>query len=98
MLYIRMCFDKSGTTELREMHRAAHRAYFKPNLEAGAHVRLVQAGPMCVSDDDDTNLGSFMILEAPSLADAQRFHEGDPFTQVGLYETVFIHRWDRHIG
>ncbi|NMM04090.1 YciI family protein [Paraburkholderia sp. RP-4-7] len=98
MLYVRICFDKPGTTELREMHRAAHRAYFKPNLEAGADVRLVQAGPMCVSDQDDTNLGSFMILEADSLAAAQRFHEGDPFTQVGLYGQVFIHRWDRHVG
>lgn len=98
MLYIRICFDKAGTTELRETHRAAHRAYFKPNLEDGADVRLVQAGPMCVSDQDDTNLGSFMILEANNLADVQRFHDGDPFTQVALYDKVFIHRWDKHIG
>lgn len=98
MLYVRLCFDKSGTTELRERIRAQHRAYFKPNLEAGAKVRMVQGGPLCVSDTDNTNLASFMVLEAPTREDVVRFHEGDPFTIAGLYETTYIHRWDRHVG
>ncbi|WP_233342909.1 YciI family protein [Burkholderia cepacia] len=98
MLYIRLCFDRPGTTDLREQHRAAHRAYFQPNLGDGAMPRLVQAGPLCIDDTNDTNLGSFMILEANSLADVQRFHDGDPFTRVGLYDKVFLHRWDRHIA
>ena len=57
MLYIRLCFDKSGTSELRNKIRHEHRAYFKPNMETGAAVRLVQAGfgpyhrflPACIS-------------------------------------------------
>lgn len=97
MLYIRLCFDKPGTTELREQLRADHRAYFKPNLLADAVPHLVQAGPLCVSDNDDTNLASFMILEATSLDEVVRFHDGDPFTKAGLYDSVYIHRWDRHI-
>jgi uncharacterized protein YciI len=83
---------------MREVHRAERRAYFRPNLEAGADVHLLQAGLMCVSDQDDRNLGSFMILEAKNHEQAQRFHEGDPLTKIGLYETVFIYRWDRHVG
>ncbi len=97
MLYVRLCFDKPGTTELREQLRADHRAYFKPNLQADVMPHLVQAGPLCVSDDDDTNLASFMILEAASLDEVTRFHDGDPFTQAGLYDKVYIHRWDQHI-
>lgn len=98
MLYIRFCLDNTGTTDLRQTLRADHRAYFKPNLEPGAKVRVVQAGPLCVSDSDDTNLASFMIIEAPTRDDVVRFHEGDPYTKAGLYEQAFIHRWDRHIG
>ncbi len=63
MLYIRVCYDKSGMGELRDKLRNNHRAYFKPNLAGGdAAVRLVQAGPLCTSDNDTTNIGSFMIL------------------------------------
>ena len=97
MLYIRLCIDKSGSTELRNRLRPEHRAYFQPNLQPGAAVRLVQAGPLCIGDSDD-NLGSFMILEAPSLADAQRFHDDDPFTKAGLFATAHVHRWDKHVG
>jgi hypothetical protein len=98
MLYIRLCFDKPGTTELRDQIRAEHRAYFKPNLESTAKLRLVQAGPLCVSDTDDTNLASFMIIDAANREEVVAFHEGDPFTIAGLYEKVYIHRWDRHVG
>jgi uncharacterized protein len=97
MLYIRLCIDKPGTTELRESVRAEHRAYFKPNLSEDAALRLVQAGPLCVSDNDDTNLASFMVIEAASIEEVEAFHQGDPFTVAGLYDKVIIHRWDRHI-
>lgn len=98
MLYIRLCFDKAGQLELRERMRAEHRSYFRPNVEQGAVPRLVQAGPLCVNDDDDTNRASFMILEAKSIEEVRRFHEGDPFTTARWYETVYIHRWGKHIG
>lgn len=98
MLYIRLCFDKTGTSALREELRASHRAYFKPNLAPDAAVRMVQGGPLCINDSDDTNLASFMIIEAPSHEQVQEFHENDPFTKAGLYEKTYIHRWDRHIG
>ncbi len=75
MLYIRLCIDKPGTTELRESVRAEHRAYFKPNLSEDAALRLVQAGPLCVSDNDDTNLASFMVIEAASIEEVEAFHQ-----------------------
>ena len=98
MLYIRLCFDKKNAGELRERLRADHRAYVKPNVLPGVPCRVVLAGPLCVSDNDDTNLGSFMILEAESIDAALRFHKEDPFTTSGLYETSYVHRWDLHVG
>lgn len=98
MLFLRICFDAPGKGELRNQFREKHRAYLKPFIAPGQSVHLVQAGPMCVSDDDDTNLGSFMIVEADSIAQVQAFHEGDPFTLEGVFGRVDICRWDRHIG
>lgn len=92
MLYIRLCLDKPGAEQLRNQHRSAHREY----LAAGV-AKLVQAGPLMASDDT-RNVGSFMVIEADSLAAVQRFHDDDPFTQAGLFEEVRIHRWDKHIG
>jgi uncharacterized protein len=92
MLFIRLCFDKSGLGALREEHRAAHRAY----LKSGA-IKLVQAGPL-MDNDNKHNIASFMIVEADSLDQVNRFHDGDPFTKVGLFERSFIHIWDKHVG
>ncbi len=98
MYYLRTCFDKPGMGELRNEHRSSHREYLKPFVEEGRAVRIILAGPMCVSDSDDTNLGSFMIVEAPSIGDVETFHNNDPFTLRGIFGRVEIVRWDRHIG
>ncbi len=98
MYYLRICFDKPGTGDIRNQFRASHRDYLAPFVEEGQIVRIVTAGPMCISDTDDTNLGSFMILEASSLAHVEAFHNGDPFTLRGMFDRVEIVRWDRHIG
>lgn len=93
MLYLRMCFDRTDAGDLRNELRQEHRDY----LTSGV-VEIVQAGPMCVSDTDDSNIGSFLIIEAESHEQAMRFHEGDPFTKAGLYDHAHVHRWDKHIG
>jgi uncharacterized protein YciI len=98
MLYIRLSFDRKDAGGLREQLRANHRAYVKPNVEPGVSCRVVQAGPLCITDTDDTNLASFMILEAANIDEVMHFHDNDPFTKAGLYEKSYIHRWDRHIG
>ena len=97
MLYLRNCFDKLGMGAMRNELRMQHREYLKPYLEPGRPVRIIQAGPICTSDTDDTNLGSFLILEADSLAAVEQFQTGDPFTTAGIYGDVRLVRWDRHI-
>lgn len=97
MLYIRVCYDKPGAEELRDRLRSDHRAFVRSNVTANVPCQVKQAGPLCISDTDDTNLASFMILEAAGIDDVKRFHDEDPFTKGGLYEKSYIHRWDRHI-
>lgn len=98
MLYLRICYDAAGMGELRDQIRAEHRAYLKPFVDKNARVRVVQAGPMCTDDSLATNLGSFMIMEAPCLEELERFHDGDPFTVAGIYDRVELICWDRNIG
>lgn len=99
MLYLRICFDKQGGGELRDELRHTHREYIGAHVGAKRNgIMVVQGGPMCVGDDIATNLGSFLVVEADSLADAQRFHDADPFTRAALFERADVVRWDRHIG
>ena len=62
---------------MRNQSRKSHRNYRKPFVEEGQTVRIVIAEPMCIADTDDTKSGSFMILEASSLAHVEAFHNGD---------------------
>jgi uncharacterized protein YciI len=51
-----------------------------------------------MDNDNKKNIASFMIVEADSLEQVNRFHDGDPFTKVGLFQQSFIHIWDKHVG
>ena len=98
MLYLRMCFDREDAGNLRAENLTSHREYIASFLAGRDGVKVVQGGPMCRDDTGDQNVGSFLVLEAGSQAEAQRFHVGDPFTAAGLFYRFEILRWDRHIG
>ncbi len=99
MLYLRICFDKSGGHELRGEVVKRHREYIGMHVGRPLNgVQVVQGGPMCRGDDTTSNLGSFLVVEADSLERAQRFHDEDPFTRANLFDRAHVVRWDRHIG
>ncbi|MEO7241460.1 MAG: YciI family protein [Variovorax sp.] len=99
MLYLRICFDKQGGSELRDELLKAHREYIGSHVGAKKNgVAVVQGGPMCAGDDVSSKLGSFLVVEADSHKDAQRFNDEDPFTRAGLFDNARVVRWDRHIG
>jgi len=97
MLFLRLSLDKPGSIDLRTKVRPEHRAYLDRHLAPEGAVRVVEGGPLSVSDADPTNNGSFMVLEAKSHADVVAFHEADPFTEAGLYETTQILVWTKTI-
>ena len=80
--------------DLRTEMRETQLGYLKDFLQDGKSVLIRQAGPMCISDTDDTNLGSFLIVGAGSADDIEEFRNNDVFTKAGVYGTVDL-RWDK---
>lgn len=87
MPYLIETFDKPDSAEVRMANRPEHVAYLKANVS-----KLLAAGAK-LSDDGETMLGSFYIVDTDDRAEAERFLEGDPFTKAGLPARVEIVRW-----
>ena len=82
MRYILICEDKPEHEELRKSVRPDHLAYI------GDH-EVHFAGPM-LADDEQSMIGSVIVIEAPDRNAAQAFADGDPYGQAGLFERVTI--------
>jgi uncharacterized protein YciI len=74
-------FDGPRGAELRPLHRPAHLAGLEPLAAAG---RIVHAGPLL--DDAGQPLGSLILFEAESLADARALAARDPYVTEGIFE------------
>jgi uncharacterized protein len=66
--------------ELRPVHRPAHLAGLEPLANAG---RIRHAGPML--GDDGAPLGSVVLFEAASLAEAKAIAARDPYVSEGIF-------------
>lgn len=91
MLFVRFCLDRPDTAALRAQNRQDHHAY----LRSGA-ANLVMAGPL--SDGQGGEIGSCYLVEAQDALEVPRFHDADPFTRAGIYQTVHIVHWDKRLG
>lgn len=89
MLYVLYCLDKPDHASARGANRDAHRVWLGTQKD-----RIFSAGPL-VSDDGATVVGSLLIIECESRADAEAFRDADPYNQVGLFQSVEIRRWNR---
>ena len=78
--------DGAGRDDARAAHRAAHVAYLR-----AAGERFVIGGPFL--DQNGVSIGSMVVIEAESQADAEAFAAADPFVLNGVYETVTVRRW-----
>lgn len=66
----------------RKIHRPAHLHRLE---ELNATGRVILAGPLTDKH------GSLIVIEAPSLADAEAFARSDPYTVHGVFERVEVH-------
>lgn len=82
MLFAIICEDKADSEALRKATRSDHLSYI-----SGFEVKL--AGPT-LSDDGEHMIGSIILLETDSLADAQAFAADDPYKLAGLFANVSI--------
>lgn len=84
MLFSIHCFDKPGSSALRDANRPAHLDYLKRHE---AQIRL--AGPT-LSDDGQVMNGSLFLIELPNRAAAEAFCAGDPYAKAGVFESTVI--------
>jgi len=89
MLYIIYQVDKPDAKALRERTREAHLAYLD------RHKDILVLGGALLADENDTRLGSVLIVNVPSRAAADAFSENEPFRKAGLFESVSVTRMRR---
>jgi uncharacterized protein len=83
--------DKPQVLDKRLAARPAHLERIKA-LQAEGRVLLV--GPMPAIDSPDPGpagfAGSLMVLEFPSLADAEAWAQADPYVAAGVFGKVTV--------
>lgn len=84
MLVSIYCTDKPDSTQLRADTRPAHLAYIESFID-----RVIIGGPM-LTDDESAPVGSLLIIDFDTLADAQVFADGDPYAKAGLFASVAV--------
>lgn len=90
-MYVIMAFDKPDSAQLRLDTRPAHIEYV---LSRGS---IIAGGPF-MSEDGETMIGSLVVLDVASHAEAQAFAADDPYNKAGLFEKIEIRRWNHIIG
>lgn len=91
MLYAIMGEDAPGSLDRRKAARPAHLQRVEALRDEG---RLIIAGPHPAIDATDPGpagfTGSLIVAEFPSLADAQRWAEQDPYATGGVFARVTV--------
>lgn len=72
--------------QLRPLH-------LKRLQELDAAGRLILAGPF--REQSGTVAGSFVVIEAASLAEAEAFAREDPYTRQGVFQHVDVYPFDQ---
>ncbi|HIC7213103.1 YciI family protein [Burkholderia stabilis] len=85
MYFVVHCVDREGALERRLANYEAHKAYL-----ASAKVRSIISGPL-VSDEGETMIGSFFLVEAERKEDVIAFNRNDPFSAADVWGQVSIH-------
>ncbi len=91
MWYIVLARDNPGTLAQRLAARPAHLTRLQELLAQG---RLKLAGPMPAIDSENPGeagfSGSLLVVEFPSLDEAQTWADADPYIAAGVYRSVEI--------
>lgn len=83
--------DADGANEKRAAWLDEHRSYMR-----GLQSRFILGGPLFdpdISEDAAEVLGGCMIVEAEGMNEVQEIIANDPFTALGVFQTVEIFRY-----
>lgn len=96
MWYLILGRDASDSLQRRIEARPAHLDRLCSLADAG---RLLVAGPLPAIDAEDPGpagfVGSALIAEFDSLAEAQRWAQADPYLQAGVYASIEVQPFRR---
>jgi uncharacterized protein YciI len=91
MWYAVISQDVENSLEFRAISREAHVARLKALVAEG---RLLIAGPHPAIDAEDPGAagfsGSLVVVDFPSLEEAQAWAEVDPYVEAGVYANVTV--------
>ena len=91
-MYCVTCLDHENSEALRLENRPAHLEYV---LSRADEVSV--AGPV-TSEDGAAMIGTVLILNVDSQAQAQDFVDNDPYNKAGLFADIRIHRFNHLLG
>jgi len=89
VLYIIYQEDRDDGAEIRAANKEQHFAYLERYRD-----NLVLGGAL-LADDGIARLGSCLILNVTSRAQAEEFSRNEPFRKAGLFKSVKITRMRR---
>ncbi len=96
MFYAIIGEDSLDSLDKRRVARPAHIARLDALNNAG---RLLLAGPFPAIDAEDPGpagfSGSMIVAEFPSLEEARRWADEDPYIQTGVYRSVRVRPFKR---
>ena len=92
MLFAIHCLDKDGVLERRMSVMQAHRDYLET-----APVTVVMSGPL-MSDDEQTIIGSFYLIEAADRAAIEAFQKDDPLVEADLWKSMHVNVFHKRVG
>ncbi len=91
MWYAIISEDVENSLELRKGARAAHLARMQSLVDEG---RVLIAGPHPAIDSEDPGeagfTGSLVVVDFPSLEQAQDWAAADPYVDAGVYRSVAV--------
>ena len=91
MWYAIISEDVENSLPLRAKSRAAHLGRMKTLVDEG---RVLLAGPHPAIDAEDPGpagfSGSLVVVDFPSLAEAQEWADADPYVEAGVYAKVIV--------
>jgi uncharacterized protein YciI len=95
MLYAFHLLDRTGAGALRAQLRPEHKAYLAQVADC-----IAFAGPLI--DDDETMVGSLVVIDFADRAAAEAWLRDEPFTRAGVYATssvrAFRNLWPQRVG
>lgn len=83
-LFVFHGLDKPGALEIRKATRPAHLAWLE-----SLQPRVKIGGPM-LTDDGATPVGSMLVFEAETLAEAKTLFAQDPYALAGLFAETSV--------